>query len=175
MAKFKLSKKKPPLKQGATSLWYAIPSVVNRLTTRDVCEVVTRGSTTAPIEAEASFNLVCSNIPRELRLGNSVQLGDLGWLRLSFGSEGVEEPTDFDLQTMIKNVKVVFTPSKSLMTAVRKDLTFENVGIIENGFTFPSLKSYKNYKETGQLPGTGEGGEEEGGEEEGGGGSPDPM
>ena len=76
----------------------------------------------------------------------------------------------FDAGSMIKKVKVVFTPSKELMAAIKSGLEFENAGVVEAGFTFPSTKAYLEYKSTGQLPvpSTPTGG---GGEEEGGGGS----
>ena len=173
-AKYKLTRRKNPIKKTDTPLWYAIPSVVNRQTTREVCKIVTRGSTTYPTEAESSFNLVVDGIPHELQLGSSVQLGRLGWIRLSFGSEGVEDITKFDAASMIKNIKVIFTPSKELMAEIKNGLTFENVGVVEEGFTFPDTRSYLTYKETGQLPvqgGTGTGGstEEPGGGTESGG------
>ena len=155
MAKFKLTKKKNPMKKDEPGKWYAIPCTVNRLDTRSVCKTVTRNTTTAPTEAESTFNLVVDGIPHEVQLGNSVQLGRLGWLRLSFGSEGVEDITQFDAASMIKNVKVVFTPSKELMAEIKNGLTFENVGVVEEGFTFPSTRSYLEYKETGKLPAQG--------------------
>lgn len=148
MAKFKLSFKKNPQKKDNSGKWYAIPSVVNRLDTRAVCKVVTRNTTTAPTELETSFNLVCDGIPHELQQGNSVKLGLLGTLRLSFGSTGVDDPAAFDAATMIKNLKVVFTPSKELMAAVKEGLAFENVGVVEEGFTYPTLKAYQEYKVT---------------------------
>ena len=170
MAKFKLTQKKNPMKKDEPAKWYAIPSVVNRLTTRTVCKVVTRNTTTAPTEAESTFNLVCDGIVHELQQGNSVQLGELGWLRLSFGSEGVEDLTKFDAASMIKNLKVVFSPSKTLLSSIEQGLEFENVGVVSEGFTFPSTKSYLKYLETGKLPTPGDDDEEE--EEEGGGTEP---
>ena len=169
MAKFKLTQKKNPQDKAAPAKWYAIPSVVNRLTTRTVCKVVTRNTTTAPTEAESTFNLVCDGIVHELQQGNSVQLGELGWLRLSFGSEGVEDLTKFDAASMIKNLKVVFSPSKTLLSSIEQGLEFENVGVVSEGFTFPSTKSYLKYLETGKLPTPGDDDEEE---EEGGGTEP---
>ena len=166
MAKFKLTQKKNPMKKDEPAKWYAIPSVVNRLTTRTVCKVVTRNTTTAPTEAESTFNLVCDGIVHELQQGNSVQLGELGWLRLSFGSEGVEDLTKFDAASMIKNLKVIFSPSKTLLSSIEQGLQFENVGVVSEGFTFPSTKSYLKYLETGKLPTPGDDEEEE--EEEGG-------
>ena len=170
MAKFKLTQKKNPMKKDEPAKWYAIPSVVNRLTTRTVCKVVTRNTTTAPTEAESTFNLVCDGIVHELQQGNSVQLGELGWLRLSFGSEGVEDLTKFDAASMIKNLKVVFSPSKTLLSSIEQGLEFENVGVVSEGFTFPSTKSYLKYLETGKLPTPGDDEDEE--EEEGGGTEP---
>lgn len=159
MPKFKLMpKKSKPGQPDSAKKMYAIPSVVNRINTRELCKVVTRNTSTAPTEAEAIFSLVCDAIPRELQMGNSVQLGSLGWLRLSFGSVGVDDVKDFDAASMIRNVRVVFTPSKELMNSIKTGLSFENVGVIEEGFTFPSIKAYQDYKTTGQLPVTGGGG-----------------
>lgn len=179
MAKFKLTQRTNPQNREEAAKWYAIPSIVNRHTTRAVCKAVTRNTSTAPTELESSFNLVVDGIPHELQQGNSVQLGQLGWLRLSFGSDGVEDITKFDAASMIKNVKVVFTPSKELMAEIKNGLSFENVGVVEAGFTFPDTRSYLSYKETGKLPvegGTGTGGSTGGsGEEEEGGETDDPL
>ena len=154
MAKFKLSRKKNPQKKDDAGKWYAIPSVVNRLDTRAVCKVLTRNTTTAPTELESSFNLVCDGIPHELRQGNSVKLGALGSLRLSFGSAGVDDIADFNA-AMIKNVKVVFTPSKELMASIKEGLSFESTGVVEEGFTYPSLKAYQDYKVSTRTEGGG--------------------
>ena len=166
-SKFKFVKRaKKPSKPAEGTNWRATPVITNRLTTRSVCKVVTRNTTTAPTEAESTFNLVCDGIVHELQQGNSVQLGELGWLRLSFSSEGVDNLEDFNAATMIKNVKIVFTPSKTLMNDIKNGLEFENVGVVDEGFTFPSTKSYLEFKQTGKLPvqggtgttpGTGEG------------------
>ena len=151
--KFKFGKKpKKPSQPAEGTNWRALPVTTNRLTTRSVCKVVTRNTTTAPTEAESTFNLVCDGIVHELQQGNSVQLGELGWLRLSFSSEGVDNLEDFNAATMIKNVKIVFTPSKTLMNDIKNGLEFENVGVVDEGFTFPSTKSYLEYKQTGKLP-----------------------
>ena len=56
-------------------------------------------------------------------LGRSVNLGDLGTLRISFGSEGVDEKEVF-IPSMIKGVRVVFTPSVELKNAI-ENIRFE--------------------------------------------------
>lgn len=138
--KFKLAQKKNLINKDKPSKWYAIPVTSSRLSTKAVCKVVTRGSSTYPTEAETAFNLVCDGIPHELQQGHSVQLGNLGWLRLSIGSEGVEDISKFDASSMIKKVKVVFTPSKELMAAIKSGLEFENAGVIEAGLHLPQYK-----------------------------------
>ena len=110
MPKFRFVKRKNLQKKDDPGKWYASPIVENRLNTGTVCRVVTRNTTTAPTELESGFNLVCDGIPLQLQLGNSVQLGKLGTLRLSFGSSGVNNIDAFNAATMIRNVKVIFTP-----------------------------------------------------------------
>ena len=57
-------------------------------------------------------NLV-EQIPKYLLDGNSVSLGELGSLRMSFSSEGVDTEADFNVNK-IKGLKIVFTPGKAL-------------------------------------------------------------
>lgn len=159
MSKFRFVKKKNPAKKDDPGKWYASPTVENRMNTRSVCKAVTRNTTTAPTELESSFNLVCDGIPPQLQTGNSVQLGSLGSLRLSFSSTGVDNIDDFNAATMIKNVKVIFTPSKELMSAIKEGLSFENAGVVESGFTYASVRAYKDY----QVSSRGEGGNPGGG------------
>lgn len=156
MAKFKLTLKKNPQKRNEAGKWYANPIVSNSLDTRAVCRAVTRNTTIAPTELESSFNLLCDGIPPQLQQGNSVRIGSLGTLRLSFGSEGAETVDAFNAATMIKNVKVIFTPSKELMAAINDGLSFENAGVVEDSFTYPSIKAYKEYKVTTRGEGSGD-------------------
>lgn len=154
MTKYRLRKIKNPLKKDDPGKWHGAPVTENRMNTRSVCKSVTRNTTIAPTELESSFNLVCDGIPPLLQQGNSVQLGSLGTLRLSYGSKGVDNVEDFNT-SMIKDVRVIFTPSKELMNAIKDGLTFENAGVVANGFTFASVQDYKNYDVTKHEEGGG--------------------
>lgn len=156
MAKFKLSLKKNLQKKDEPGKWYAHPVVENKLDTRAVCRSVTRNTTIAPTELESSFNLVCDGIPSLLQQGGSVRLGSLGTIRLSFGSDGANSVDGFNAATMIKGVKVIFTPSKELMVAVKNGLSFENAGVVEAGFSYPSIQAYKEYQVTSRSGEEGE-------------------
>jgi predicted histone-like DNA-binding protein len=63
-------------------------------------------------------NLV-ERIPKSLLEGNSVSLGELGTLRVSFSSEGVDEEKDFHTNK-IRNLKVIFTPGKLIKEELQK-------------------------------------------------------
>ena len=152
MAKYRFVKRKNPLNKQETPLWYASPVTTQRLATRNICKNVSRNTTLSASELEFAFSTVCDAVPERLAAGNSVQLGRLGWMRLSFGSEGVADIKDFDAATMIKNVKIVFTPSKELIEDIKKGISYENAGVVENGFTFATTRAYQQYKETGELP-----------------------
>ncbi|ADV44671.1 HU family DNA-binding protein [Bacteroides helcogenes] len=160
MAKFRFVKKSKPNAKNEPGKWYASPVVTNRLNTNTVCRAVTRNTTVAPTELESAFNLVCDGIPPQLQQGNSVQLGKLGTLRLSFGSAGVDDIEHFNTASMIKNVKVIFTPSKELMSAVKDGLSFENAGVVDAGFTYATTRAYKDAQAQG---GSGTGGSGSGG------------
>lgn len=154
MAKYRFRKIKSPLKKDDPGKWYGAPVTDNRLNTRAVCKLVTRNTTVAPTELESGLNLVCDAVPDLLKQGNSVQLGSLGTLRLSHSSDGVENIEDFNT-SMIKDIRVIFTPSKELMNAIKDGLTFENAGVTASGFTFASVQDYKNYEVTKREEGGG--------------------
>ncbi|MCW0481553.1 HU family DNA-binding protein [Gaoshiqia sediminis] len=63
-------------------------------------------------------NLV-ERIPKDLLDGRSVSLGELGTLRVSFSSEGVEDEKDFHT-SKIKGLKVIFTPGKLIKEELKK-------------------------------------------------------
>ena len=96
--------------------------------------------------------------------GVTITIGDLGKLRLSFGSKGVANLEDFDTASMIRNPKFIFTPSKTMKAALAS-AQFEVEGVVEDGIKYGSIASYRKVK---GLP-SGGGTTEPGGEEEGGG------
>ena len=86
-------------------------------------------------------------------------MSGVGYLRLSFKSEGVENIKDFNPSTMIKEPKLVFKPDEALRTSILQNLAYEDGGVLADGVTYASRPAY--------LKAVGEGGTEEGsGEEE---------
>lgn len=102
--------------------WYAAPVNEGRVTQREIAADIVELSSLSRGDISNVIESLITIVPRYLMLGRSVNLGDLGTLRISFGSEGVDDKEQF-VPSMIKGVKVVFTPSVQLKDAIEKNPT----------------------------------------------------
>lgn len=108
--KYRLIQKANPRELKSQRKWYVRPvkagTVSNKQLSKDIAakSSLTKGAVMNVIE-----NMV-NEIPRYLMEGYSVNLNDLGTLRLSLSSEGADTPDKFSSEN-IKNVRVIFTPS----------------------------------------------------------------
>lgn len=103
MYKYKLVKKINPQDKEAPKKWYAIPISEVPQTVKAMTRAATENTTTAPIEMEAALELLGRHARQQLQQGHTVRVGDLGTIRVSFKSDGVENITDFNAGAMIKN------------------------------------------------------------------------
>lgn len=99
--------------------WYAAPVNEGRVTQREIAADIVELSSLSRGDISNVIESLITIVPRYLMLGRSVNLSDLGTLRISFGSEGVDDKEQF-VPSMIKGVKVVFTPSVQLKDAIEK-------------------------------------------------------
>lgn len=164
MQKYKMVLKKNPLKKDAPAKWYAIPVSGEAQTTKVMTRAATENTTTAPIEMESAMELFGRYAIQQLQAGNSVRVGDLGTLRITFKSEGVENINDYNPNSMLKEARVIFTPSKTFREQVLQGIQFTNGGVLEGGVSYASLSDYRRAK--GLAPGGGGGTEGGGGSEE---------
>ena len=151
MYKYKLVKKINPQDKAAPKKWYAIPISEVPQTVKAMTRAATENTTTAPIEMEAALELLGRHARQQLQQGHTVRVGDLGTIRVSFKSDGVENITDFNAGAMIKNPRIIFTPSKEFRESVLQDYK-KAKGITSGG------------SDDGGGSGTGGGGTEEGGD-----------
>lgn len=156
MAKYKLIKRTNPLKKDQPAKWHATPNSETALSGKAMTRAATANTTVAPMEMETSLDLLAKYVPLQLQQGHTVKIPGLGSFRLTFKSDGVENINDFRANSMIKNARIVFTPSKELRESVLSGLTFEDGGVLENDISYASLTDYRLTKN----PSTG-GGEED--------------
>lgn len=119
---------------------------------------VTENTTTAPIEMEGSMELFSKFAMQQLMQGHTVNVPGFGSFRISFKSEGVEDITKFNASIMIKNPRIIFTPSKELRDAVKNEIKFENGGVIDGKISYASMADYRLAKGIKPGGGSGEGG-----------------
>lgn len=76
-------------------------------------EDMVHNTTLSKQEARMAIDYFLEAIPRYLAIGNSIQLGKMGFLKAVINSEGSESP-DEALPSKIKKKRVVFMPGKEL-------------------------------------------------------------
>lgn len=145
-ARYKLVKKVNPQKRNEPGKWHAVPNSSAPLKGKAMTRAATANTTTAPIEMEASLELLAEFVPGQLQQGHTVTLPGLGSFRLSFRSDGADNIDDFRAATMIKNVRIAFTPAKELRERVLNGLTFTDGGVLEDGISYASLPDYRAAK-----------------------------
>lgn len=146
MYKYKLVKKINPQDKAAPKKWYAIPISEVPQTVKAMTRAATENTTTAPIEMEAALELLGRHARQQLQQGHTVRVGDLGTIRVSFKSDGVEDITDFNAGAMIKNPRIIFTPSKEFRESVLQGIQFQNAGVLDEGISYASLSDYKKQR-----------------------------
>lgn len=158
MQKFNLVKKRNPRKPDDPQKWYAVTKTREAQSIKAMTRAATENTSTAPIEMEAALDLLGRYASEQLLQGHTVKVGNLGTLRITFKSEGVAEINDFNAGTMIKNPRILFTPSKEFRQNVIQRLSFQNEGVLEDGVNYASLSDYRKAK--GTSPGGGGEGED---------------
>ena len=121
MQKFNLVQKGKPGKPDEPKKWYAVPQTREAQSVKAMTRSATENTSTAPIEMEAALDLLGKYASEQLLQGHTVKVGDLGTLRITFKSDGVANINDFNAGVMIKEPRILFTPSKEFrLTDYRK-------------------------------------------------------
>ncbi|RNC65911.1 HU family DNA-binding protein [Proteiniphilum sp. X52] len=108
--KYKLIQKPNPRELKSQRKWYASPVKEGTINHYQLSKnIAAKSSITRSTVMYVLENMV-KEIPHYLIEGYSVNLNDLGTLRLSFSNEGVNDPEEFSSDN-IKSVRVIFTPS----------------------------------------------------------------
>ncbi len=157
MAKFKLVEMKanPLDKNDTRKKYYAKPQTERALSPYAFSKLASVGMTVAAKEMEAGLVQFGEKALEYIVLGRSVEIPGIGTLHLTFRSEGVDSPTEFNAASMIKSPRIIFTPKPEVREALRTGLFFELAGI-QQGKTF--YKTLKDFKEGNGTTISGNGG-----------------
>jgi predicted histone-like DNA-binding protein len=120
--KYKVIKRANPQNR-AEEKWYASPMTDGKVTKTELAKEIASTSSLSRGDVSNVIENLTDVVPKYLLMGKSISLGELGSLRISFSSNGVEKPEEFNTN-MIKGAKVIFTPGVELKNAIAK-LKFE--------------------------------------------------
>ena len=121
--KYKLIQKVNPLEPDSDRKWYSSPVKTGTINNYQLSKgIAAKSSMTRGAVLNVIENMV-DEIPKYLMDGYSVNLNNLGTLRISLSSEGVNSPEDFT-DDNIKNMRVVFTPSPEFKKSL-KNIKYE--------------------------------------------------
>lgn len=115
----------PGVAGGGTKKYYATPLMSGEQTLDGLTKSIEKISTVSGADIRAVLYAMVDVMNDTLANGQIVRLGDLGSLRVSFGSNGYDTPEEVNAAT-IKREKVLFTPSKSIKNTL-KTLEYKKV------------------------------------------------
>lgn len=156
---YKLLRRRNPQKRSEPGQWHAAPKTSKAVKEKLMTRMATEDTTVADVELSAAAKLIGKFIYNQIIQGKRVRIPGLGSFRLSFGSEGVDNILDFNVN-MIRNIKIIFVMDADLRASILKDLSFENAGVDDEGVQYATMENYKEVKGlTGgsSTPGTGGG------------------
>ncbi len=124
--KIKLVQKGNPSKPDAPKKWYANAVNQGTVSKEQISkEIAGRSSLTRGDISNVIDNLI-DELPKYLKAGNSIKLGEFGTFRLSVLSKGSDTEEEYNTTAHIKGVKVIFTPGKALKSEL-DEVHFERV------------------------------------------------
>jgi predicted histone-like DNA-binding protein len=111
--KYKLVRRKNPQDPESPGKLYAAPVNDGKVVQQDIFADIVNLSSLSRGDVANVINSLIDTVPKYLLMGKSVNLGELGTFRISFTSEGVEDPKDFTVDK-ISGVRILFVPSTEL-------------------------------------------------------------
>ena len=92
----------------------------------ELCESIAEETALTSADVKSIFDRLPRILRRHLSEGRNVQLGELGSIRPTLGSQGSLTKEEFDASKMMKKPGLVFTPGK-LLQKMRAETTFSRV------------------------------------------------
>lgn len=144
MGKYRLIERKanPLDKQDKTIKFYAKPVYERPMKTSQFAKNASVGMAITPKEMEAAVDQFNQYAVQLLLMGRTVEIPGIGFLRISFKSEGAESPDKFNARTMISSPRIIFTANNELRKTIRDGMTYENVGVRAGGKDYTSIGEY---------------------------------
>ncbi len=142
----------PGMKESTEKKFYAVPYSQRPLPPLQMAKNATQDSSLSPFEFQSALHLFGRESFQELVNGRTVTIPEIGTLRLSFQSEGVNEPEEFRNPSMIHHPRIIFTPTKALRDQLKSQLSITINGVRAGGHDYVSIREYRLQTGTTYVP-----------------------
>lgn len=124
--KFKVVQKKNPIKKDDPAKFYAQAEVSGEVTLATLARRIAKASMATRGDVMGVITSLVDEIIESLEEGNSVQLGDLGRMRVSVSSTGGETAKEVSARNIRKG-RIIFAPSVMLKDRISRVSFRQNV------------------------------------------------
>lgn len=124
--KVKLIPRKNPQDREAAPKYYAEPQNEGTISIDFIARQIAGRSSLTVGDIKNVLSNFLEEMPTYMLLGRSVKLNELGTFRISFSSEGAVEESAFKT-SMIKGLKIIFTPDVTMKNRIKDGITYEVV------------------------------------------------
>ncbi|MEG2854558.1 HU family DNA-binding protein [Bacteroides sp.] len=122
--KVKLIPRKNPQKRDADPKYYAEPQYEGTIDIDFIARQIAGRSSLTKGDIKSVLSNFLEEMPTYMLLGRSVKLNELGTFRISFSSDGALDEPSFKT-SMIKGLKIVFTPDVDMKNRIKEGITYE--------------------------------------------------
>lgn len=124
--KFKVVQKVNPIKKDDPAKYYAQAEVSGDVTLETLARRIAKASMATRGDVLGVITSLVDEIIESLEEGNSIKLGDLGRMRVSLSSSGMEKADEVSARNIRKG-KIIFTPSVMLKDRINRISFRQNV------------------------------------------------
>ena len=145
------AKVQPVGERKGQTVYYAQVKSQQKMTNKMVVERIVRGTSLSAGDVSNALISLANVVCDALKMGMSIDLGDLGSFRLTVPSKMMDSAEEVTVKDALKNPKIIFTPKQKMRDAANS---------VELSIDRPSTKADDDATTT--TPGTGEDGEDDG-------------
>ena len=145
------AKVQPVGERKGQTVYYAQVKSQQKMTNKMVVERIVRETSLSAGDVSNALISLANVVCDALKMGMSIDLGDLGSFRLTVPSKMMDSAEEVTVKDALKNPKIIFTPKQKMRDAANS---------VELSIDRPSTKVDDDATTT--TPGTGEDGEDDG-------------
>jgi len=122
--KYRFNSRINPQDRAAIAKIFATPVYAGMIDLKRISEELSAMSSLTPGDVHNVLISFVNTLPKYLRDGFKIQLGDFGIFKVSFSSEGVDDEKQFNT-SLIRGVKLLYTPGMDMKRSL-ETMRFEH-------------------------------------------------